>query len=126
MRVTLARTLLLLAGVANLLLALSLPAPKNATLGQQATQVAFVMGMVLCAVAFVQLRRRPDSGRRLTLAGGVLGLLMILWKGRPLLALIREGGGAQAFSALIPLASWTALVLAAGFVLGEADLRETA
>jgi hypothetical protein len=119
MRVTLARTLLLLAAPANLLLALSMPATGEMTLSQQVNQVAFVMGMVLCAVAFIQLVRRPEGARRLALGGGVLGLVMIVLDGWSLLALMRAGGGGYALSALVPLATWAAMIVAAGCVVGR-------
>jgi hypothetical protein len=108
-----------LAGLANFILALSLPAPWNATSSQRATLVLFGICLILCAVAFFRLKGRPASGRRWAVGGGVLGLLLILWRGGPLLFLmLTQGTTVQALSALFPVCTWMAQVLAAALLLG--------
>jgi len=112
MRLVVTRTLLLLGGLSNLLLALSIPAPWHATLAQLTHQVVFVLSASLCAIAFVQLRRAPAAGRRWTLGVGALSLLLLLGNGKLLFLMLLDGGKAQALSALLPLATWISLIVA--------------
>ena len=116
MRVRLGRILLLLAGLLNFLLALSIPPPWVATTGQLANAIVFTGSAALCAIAFVRLRRRLAGGRHWAVGCGLAGALLLAWNVRGLVAMIGGGTGAQALSAGAPLAAWTAQLLAAALI----------
>jgi hypothetical protein len=113
-----ARIMLGLASLLSLLLALALPTPRLATTGELWAQFTLLLLSGFSLLAVFLIARRPDVGWPITLAIGLGGLAMLLWSGRSLFLVVRNGGTALALGTIIPMVLWSSLVIAGACAVG--------
>jgi len=118
-RLWIARIMLGYSTLVAILLALSIPRPSLATTAQLWTQGLLLAVSGACLAGLVLLTRRPRIGWRITGAVGLVGVLMLCWRGWAWLQFARSGGTPQMIGTLVTLSLWLALVIAGACSLGR-------
>ncbi len=102
-----------------IVLVLSIPRPSLATPSQLWTQGLLLAVSTACLAGLVLLTRRPRIGWRIAGWVGLVGVLMLGWRGWAWLQFARDGGAPQRVGALVTLSLWLALAIAGFCSLGR-------
>jgi len=113
MQIWSSRFSLALAGLATLMLALSLPTPRSATLLSIAVQALYFLISVGSFVALFRIGRTRKGGRRLVVLLGFTAAVMLVLNARTVVAGLRHEFPLSPLTSLISVAPWIALLIAA-------------
>lgn len=118
-RLWITRILLVYSMTLAFVLALSIPRPSLATAAQAWTQATLLVVSGACLAGLLLLTRRPPIGWRIAGVLGLLGVLVLGWRGWALLQFARTGSTLQLVSALVTLSLWGALAIVGACSLGR-------
>lgn len=113
MQIWISRLSLAFAGLNTLLLALSFPAPSDATPLSIALQVLYFLVSVASFVALFRIGRTRKSGRRLVALLGLSAPFMLAFNARSIVAGLRHEFPLSPLTSLLAAAPWIALLIAA-------------
>jgi hypothetical protein len=113
MQIWIGRLSLAFAGLNTLLLALSLPAPSDATPFSIALQALYFLVSVASFVALFRIGRTRKGGRRLVALLGFSAPFMLAFNARAIVAGLRHEFPLSPLTSLLAAASWIALLIAA-------------
>lgn len=113
MQAWIGRVSLALAGFTTLLLALSFPAPRDATPLSIAFQALYSLVSVASFVVLFRIGRTRKGGRRVVALLGLTAAFMLAFNARAIVAGLRHEFPLSPLTSLITVAPWIALLVAA-------------